>query len=162
MMQRCLPYPMLSALLLLIWLLFNQSIAPGTLMLGALFGILLGKAFGLLRPPKARVRHWLLLLQLFVQVVLDIVRSNIAVARIILRPTSRPASGFVAIPLSLTDPYGLAVLACIITSTPGTIWVSHDTQSHVLLIHVLDLVDERTSIDWIKQRYETPLLEIFQ
>ncbi|MGP1664783.1 MAG: Na+/H+ antiporter subunit E, partial [Rhodanobacter sp.] len=59
-------------------------------------------------------------------------------------------------------PYGLAVLACIITSTPGTIWVSYDSVRSVLLIHVLDLVDEQSWISSIKQRYERPLLEIFQ
>ena len=31
MIRRWLPYPLLSILLLLIWLLFNQSIAPGTI-----------------------------------------------------------------------------------------------------------------------------------
>src|SRR3546814_14963763 len=56
----------------------------------------------------------------------------------------------------------LAVLGGIITSTPGTIWVSYDPIGNMLLIHVLDLVDERTWIDTIQQRYERPLLEIFQ
>lgn len=142
--------------------MLNQSTAPGTLLVGAVFGIALAKVFGLLRPPPARVRNFPLLVRLFVRVVIDIVRSNLAVARIILRRDSRPQSGFVAIPLTLVDPYGLAVLACIITSTPGTIWVSHDSRANVLLIHVLDLVNEQVWIESIKQRYEQPLLEIFQ
>src|SRR3546814_687158 len=44
----------------------------------------------------------------------------------------------------------------------GTIWVSYDPIGNMLLIHVLDLVDEQTWIDTIQQRYERPLLEIFQ
>jgi multicomponent K+:H+ antiporter subunit E len=162
MIRRWLPYPILSALLLAVWLLLQQSLAPGTILLGALLGVALAKVFGLLRPPKARLRHYPLLGWLLVRVVCDIVRSNIAVARIILRRDSRMQSGFVAIPLTLTDHYGLAVLACIITSTPGTIWVSYDSSANILLIHVLDLVDEAGWIDSIKQRYERPLLEIFQ
>lgn len=162
MIRRWLPYPILSALLLLIWLLLSQSVAPGTILLGALLGIALGKMFGLLRPPKAQLRHYPLLGRLFLRVVLDIFRSNLAVGRLILRRDRRARSGFVAIPLQLTDRYGLAVLACIITSTPGTIWVSYDPSANILLIHVLDLVDEAGWIDTIKQRYERPLLEIFQ
>jgi multicomponent K+:H+ antiporter subunit E len=162
MIRRWLPYPILSALLLAVWLLLQQSLAPGTILLGALLGVALAKVFGLLRPPKARLRHYPLLGRLFVRVVCDIVRSNIAVARIILHRDSRMQSGFVAIPLTLTDHHGLAVLACIITSTPGTIWVSYDSSANILLIHVLDLVDEASWIDSIKQRYERPLLEIFQ
>lgn len=162
MIRRWLPYPVLSVLLLLIWLLCNQSTAPGTVAAGVLFAVLLAKVFGLLRPPKARVRNYPLLLWLFVRVVFDIVRSNIAAARLILHRDCRANSGFVTIPLTLTDQYGLAMLACIITSTPGTIWVSHDSAASILLIHVLDLVDEQTWIDSIKRRYEQPLLEIFQ
>ena len=36
MIRRWLPYPILSALLLVVWLLLNQSVAPATILLGAL------------------------------------------------------------------------------------------------------------------------------
>ena len=88
--------------------------------------------------------------------------ESTVLSELILRGAGQVHSGFVAIPLALTDRYGLAVLACIITSTPGTIWVSYDPAANVLLIHVLDLVDEATWIGTIQQRYERPLLEIFQ
>lgn len=162
MIRRWLPYPLLSVLLALLWLVFNQSLAPGTILLGGVLGIVLGRAYGMLRPSKARMRHYPLLARLLLRVIVDIVRSNLAVARLILRRGNQVHSGFVAIPLSLTDRHGLAVLACIITSTPGTIWVSHDAGRNVLLIHVIDLGGEQAAIDSIKQRYERPLLEIFQ
>jgi len=57
--------------------------------------------------------------------------------------------------------YGLATLACIITSTPGTLWVDFNEASGTLTIHVLDLVDETEWVRTIKGRYERPLLEIF-
>ena len=54
-------------------------------------------------------------------VMLDILRSNFAVASIVVQGRRRKrVSGFVAIPLDLRDRMGLAVLACIVTSTPGT------------------------------------------
>ncbi len=162
MIARWLPYPLLSALLLTIWLLLSQSLAPGAIALGAVFAVVLGRMFGLLHPPKVRLRHGHLLVLLFVRVVADIVRSNFAVARIVAHRRRDMRSGFVAIPLTLTDPYGLAVLACIITSTPGTIWVSHDAAANVLMIHVLDLVDEAAWIGSIQRRYEHLLLGIFQ
>ena len=91
----------------------------------------------------------------------DIWRSNIAVAWLIIRPShSRRVSGFVVVPLELRDPTGLAILACIVTSTPGTAWVEYDSASNRLLLHVLDLVDEAHWIDLIKNRYERLLLEI--
>lgn len=163
MTRRWLPYPLLSGLLAVTWLVLNQSLSPGMVLLALLFGATVGKAYGVLRPPKARVRNYRIAARLFVQVVHDIIRSNIAVARIILGGAREQVrSGFVAIPLELDDRHGLAVLACIITSTPGTVWVSYDPGANLLLIHVLDLVDEQDWIDTIQLRYERPLLEIFQ
>jgi multicomponent K+:H+ antiporter subunit E len=54
------------------------------------------------------------------------------------------------------------VLACIITSTPGTLWVSFDQSTGILMIHVLDLIDEREWMYTVKHRYERLLLEIFE
>ena len=94
---------------------------------------------------------------------MDIIRSNVAVGRIILGLGRRQrTSGFVNIPLELRNPYGLAILACIITSTPGTLWVNFDRQRGLLVIHVLDLIDEDDWIRTIKNRYERRLLEIFE
>ncbi|MBL4953526.1 Na+/H+ antiporter subunit E, partial [Neobacillus sp. YIM B02564] len=59
-------------------------------------------------------------------------------------------------------PFGLALLSCLINSTPGTVWVEILPESHQLALHVLDLHDEQWWIDTIKSRYEQPLIEIFE
>ena len=162
-MRRWLPYPAMSALLLVIWLLLNQTLAPGQFVVGAILGVVLARIFRLLDAPTLRLRNPHRLLLLAARVSLDVVRSNYAVAKLIVRGQSRAVqSGFVSVPLRLTNPYALAVLACIITSTPGTIWVSYDAGRNVLLIHVLDLVDEMVWIRTIRDRYEHLLLEIFE
>ena len=62
----------------------------------------------------------------------------------------------------MRDPYGLATLACIVTATPGTIWTGLAPDGAVLTIHVLDLQDEEAWVRTIKDRYERPLMEIFE
>ena len=161
-MTRLLPFPLLSAALLILWLLLNQALSVGHILLGSLTAIVGGWALTLLDLPIARMRRPTAMIRLSAAVLADIVRSNIAVARIILGDGGRERkSGFVDIPLELRDPYGLAALACIITSTPGTLWVNFDAASGTLTIHVLDLIDESEWIRTIKRRYERPLLEIF-
>ena len=95
---------------------------------------------------------------------LDIVRSNVAVAGLILTGGrhGRRRSGFVEIPLELRDPTALAILAVIITATPGTAWMQYDARRDAVLLHVFDLVDEADWIALIKGRYERLLLEIFE
>ena len=162
-MKRLLPYPAMSLFVATTWLILNQSVAPGHLLLGAVLGLVMGVAFGRLQPPPLRIRNRLLLLRLAVRVFGDVIRSNLALLRIIVTGrTRRVKSGFVTIPLKLADPYGLAVLACIITATPGTIWMSYRADEGLLLIHVFDLVDETVWIRTITERYEAPLREIFE
>jgi multicomponent K+:H+ antiporter subunit E len=160
-MTRLLPFPIASASLLVLWLLLNQSLSLGHILLGGAVALVGGWALSALDPPRARPRRLGVLFRLAVLVVADIVRSNVAVAGIILDFERRRTSGFVEIPLELRDPYGLAMLACIITSTPGTLWVDFNAASGTLTIHVLDLVDKTEWVRTIKGRYERLLLEIF-
>jgi multicomponent K+:H+ antiporter subunit E len=162
-MIRWLPFPLLSLFLAVMWLLLNQTLAAGHVVLAIVLGI--GGALSLtaLDLPGFRVRRPRAALRLSFAVLHDIIRSNIAVARIILGPKlPNEISGFLEIPLELRSPYGLAMLAIIITATPGTLWVSFDSPTGLLTIHVLDLIDEDAWIATIKQRYEQPLREIFE
>ena len=162
-MKRWLPYPAMALFILASWLVLNQSLAPGHLALGAILGVALSLLLRRLELPPLKIRNRRLLLALAGRVALDIVRSNIAVLMLILGGQQRKVtSGFVQVPLMLTNNYGLAILACIITSTPGTIWVSYASRERLLLIHVFDLVDETQWIRTIVERYERPLREIFE
>src|SRR5699024_7779396 len=152
-MNRWLPHPLLTAFLLLAWLLLQQSLSPGNILLGLLLALLLARVVDKLELPPLRVRRLDLLCVLLTRVFVDLVRSNIAVARIVLFPHQLHHSGFVHIPLQLSQPHALAMLGCIITATPGTVWVSHDSSRHILVIHVLDLTDKAAWVKHIKQRY---------
>jgi multicomponent K+:H+ antiporter subunit E len=160
-MTRLVPFPVVSASLLLLWLLLN-GLSAGHILLGGAVALIGGWALAALAPPKAHARRLVAILRLAAFVLADIVRSNVAVARIILGLGRRRwISGFVEVPLELRDPYGLTTLACIITSTPGTLWVDFNEASGTLTIHVLDLVDKTEWVRTIKGRYERLLLEIF-
>ncbi|KQZ20015.1 cation:proton antiporter [Mesorhizobium sp. Root552] len=161
-MSRVLPYPLLTASLLTMWLLLN-GLSAGHIVLGSIVAFMASRAMVALQPDKPQLRRWGLIPKLIALVLADVLRSNIEVAGIILRGRRKEFnSGFVMIPLELRDPTGLAVLACIITSTPGTAWVEYHAGSGRLRIHVLNLVDEQAWIDLIKQRYEALLMEIFE
>lgn len=162
-MTRWLPFPLLSFAMFGMWLLLNQSLSPGHLMLGTVLAVAGGLALTPLDLPPLRVRRPRMILELAGIVLVDIVRSNVAVGRIILGPRrAEETSGFMTIPLAMRSPYGLACLAVIMTATPGTLWVKFDPDDGHLTIHVLDLVDEGTWIETIKHRYERRLMEIFE
>jgi multicomponent K+:H+ antiporter subunit E len=156
-----LPYPILSLCLVILWLLLNDF-TLGHLILGSMVAIFAGWALAALRPDKPKLKKWYLLPKLFAVVCVDIARSNLAVATLILKGKRRKhTSGFLLVPLKIEDPTALAILAVILTSTPGSAWLEYDSRDKTVLIHVLDLIDEQEWIDTIKQRYEVLLMEIF-
>lgn len=161
-MRRVFPYPLLSASLLVMWLLLNQSLGLGHILLGAIIGMAAAWATARLDPPKPHVYRYGSVLKLIVFVLVDVFRSNIEVAIILLTGHGRQTSRFIEIPLELTDRVGLAVLSCVLTATPGSAWLNYDSIRSVVLIHVLDLTDEEQWIRTVKTRYEALLLEIFQ
>jgi multicomponent K+:H+ antiporter subunit E len=162
-MKRWLPTPPLSLVLFIVWVLLNQSIDAGTLLLAAVFAVVVPLLTQGLRPAHAKVKRPLLLVKLMGHVAIDLVQSALDVARLLLtRRSSAIASHFVQVPLELRDPSGLAVLAMVLCLTPGTAWAELALDRSTLLIHVFDVDDEEAFIALIKQRYERPLMEIFE
>jgi multicomponent K+:H+ antiporter subunit E len=162
-MRRWLPFPLLSVALAITWLLLNESLAAGHILLGIALGLGGGLLLARLQAPRGRLRRPAAAVELVLLVLEDIVRSNIAVAGIVLSPATRQrVAGFLSMPLELRHPGGLAVLACIITATPGTSWARYDAARNIVTIHVLDLADEEEWIRTFKQRYERRLREIFE
>jgi multicomponent K+:H+ antiporter subunit E len=162
-MKRVLPYPLLWLFLVVMWLLLNRSLGLGQILLGA--GIALFACWGVaaLEPPKPKLRRPGVMLALLGLVLVDIVRSNIEVIILLLRRgPERHQPAFLVIPLELKDPNGLAVLACIVTATPGSAWINYDSARGNVMIHVLDAPDQAAWAETLKQRYEARLLEIFQ
>ena len=163
-MKGLLPHPLLSVALLSMWLLLNDSVDLSHVLLGLLMGVAGGALYARLEPSRGGSRRVVLApaLTLAGAVVVDIIRSNIAVLRIVLRLRLRKrVAGFLAIPLALRDARGLAILAGIVTATPGTAWAHYDAAANVLTLHVLDLFDEEAAVREFKDRYERPLMEIF-
>jgi multicomponent K+:H+ antiporter subunit E len=156
--------PLLTILLLAIWLTVNGKLSVGQVALGAVLSVLLVLAITQLRPVRPRLHRLYLAVPLAATVLVDILRSNFGVAAVVLGLVRdrQVRSGFIDIPLELTDPHGLTILAIIVTATPGTSWAGMSPGGHILRLHVLDLEDEDEMIRLVKQHYEQPLRRIFE
>jgi multicomponent K+:H+ antiporter subunit E len=159
--SRLLPAPLLSAALWLVWLLLNDTLAPGQVLLGAVLAGVLPVVLAPWREPSPRVRRPLAIARLALVVLRDIVACNIEVARRVLGPEDAIHPGFLRFPLALTDAHAITVLATIITMTPGTLTCDVAADRSHLVIHALHLTDASALIADIKARYEAPLQEIF-
>ena len=164
MIKRWLPFPPLSLGLFVVWLLLNQSLDVGTLLLAAIFAIAVPLLTQSLRPRETvRIHRPGTALKLMFVVMHDMVESALTVARLLLtcrNDEMRPC--FVRVPLDMRDPSALAALAMVVCLTPGTAWgeISFDCSS--LLIHLFHEPDPEGFVSMVKTRYERPLMEIFE
>lgn len=160
-MRRWLPSPVVSLAIVIVWLLLVGDLSFGQLLLAAALAVALPLVTERLRPERARMRSPGTALKLALTVLGDIVLSNIEVARRVVGRESRIRPGFVWVPLDITNPYGIAALAGIITMTPGTLSSDLTSDHRYLLVHCFHLEDAAATIAQIKQRYEAPLRRIF-
>lgn len=161
-MKRLLPQPLFSVFLWLVWLLLNNTVAPGHLLLGAMLALALPLFTVRFWPDHLRVRKPLKLLRYIAVLAWDIILANLAVARLIIGPTARLRPAFIRLPLELRNEFAIVVLANTISLTPGTVSSDLSPDRRTLLIHALDVEDPAQAIARIKQRYEKLLQEIFE
>lgn len=162
MMQRVLPHPALSAMLLIVWLFMANAISPGGIVLGAFLALVLPKFTQPFWPDRPKVRFGRALAAYFGVVLFDIVTANFQVARLILFRRNRDLrSSWLVIPTELTTPEAITVLAGTISLTPGTVSADVSADGRYLLVHALDVEDGNAEVARIKARYEARLQRVF-
>lgn len=176
-LRRLLPHPWLALWLWLAWLLLNGTVAPAHLLLGAVLALVLSRlgpaaspsSPSPASPPSARraargapLRRPQVAVRLAARVLRDIVVANLQVAARILGPADALTPRFVWVPLDVREPRAIGLLAGIVTMTPGTVSAELSDDRTWLLVHGLDVDDPDALVAEIKDRYETPIRELFE
>lgn len=89
-------------------------------------------------------------------------RSGVRVARLVLRPRLALRPALIAYPLGVTSDAEITLLANLITLTPGTLSVDVSDDRRLLFIHVLDLADRAAAERAIREGFEARIRRVFQ
>ena len=160
-MMHWLPHPVLSILLFATWLLLSADLSLAHIVLAAILALVIPyvcRSFLAGLPP---IKSLGAAVRLLFVVTYDIVVANVVVARLILGSPKKLRPLFVEMPIALTEPMSISLLASIITMTPGTVSAELTDDNRLLIIHALDCADPSGLIADIQTRYEKPLMEIF-
>lgn len=161
MTARLFPHPRLAIVLALLWLLLNESLSVGHVLLGAALGSVIAWSVRAALPELPRVRAPLEAGGYVLLVLCDILVANVQVARLVLGPVARLRPRIVVVPLDVDQPMVASLLAATVTLTPGTVSVDLDLVARTLTVHALDAPDDATVVVQIKSRYERRLKEVF-
>lgn len=125
-----------TVLLLTVWIGLTNSIDPQELAVGAIVSFIIARFFT--KDTKINLLSLVVKHLKFTPVFLkNLIKSNIAVAKIVLSPKMKINTGVVKLTTQLEDEYDKLLLANAITLTPGTITL--ELNDNTLYVHVLNM-----------------------
>jgi multicomponent K+:H+ antiporter subunit E len=149
--------------LVILWFLLVNQWKLGSLVMALILATLIPLLSAAWWPNRPAIRRPIRLLPYGLLVVRDVIVSSFQVARIILfLPNERIRSAWIAVPLDLTSPEAISLLAGTITMTPGTLTADVSADGRALLVHSLHAPDPDAVRTEIKSRYEARLKRIFE
>lgn len=163
MPKRLFPHPYLSVTLVILWVLLVNEFSLGNLLMAVVLAILIPLFTSGWWPNRPRIHHPWGLISYVLLVLWDVIVANFQVASIILfMPRAKIRSAWVTVPLDLTSPEAISLLAGTITMTPGTLTADFSADGRSLLIHALHAPDPNALSQEIKSRYESRLKRIMK
>ena len=163
MISRFIPHPLLSITLTLVWLGLVNKVTPGNVLLGVIFGVIVPMITAPYWPDRPTLRRPMVAIRYVLVALWDIVVANVQVALMIaFKRNADFKSQWITVPLDLTSPEAITVLAGTITMTPGTLSATLSADARSILVHCLHTEDPEGEVTTIKERYERPLKEVFE
>jgi multicomponent Na+:H+ antiporter subunit E len=153
---------LINVVLALVWAALTGDFSPGGLSIGFILGYLvLYLIRGALGPTTyfAKVGQ---VLGFSGFVLWEIILANLRVARRVLLPRHTMQPRVIAVPLETCTDTEIAVLANLISLTPGTLSLDVSDDRCVLYVHVLYSPDAERSRQEIKSGFEQRILALMR
>lgn len=161
-LERWLPHPWLTLVLVLLWMLLLNDFSFGGLLVGSVLAVVISHLTSQFWPERPPIKSYRKALAYLGVLAWDVVVANLQVTRLILfRRAAELEVRWVVLPLELRSPEAITVLAGTITMTPGTVSCDLSADGRSLLVHCLDAPDAEEAVRQMKDRYEARLKEIF-
>ncbi len=154
-----------SVILFIFWVLINNNFETSTLLIGAGLSLFLSlvfcrscNVFGDVKLTPAALLYTFVYLFIF---LIELIKSNLDVARRVVSPSLPIKPGIVEVKTSLKSPMARMILANSITLTPGTLTV--DVKGDHLFIHWIEVktADQQQATKEIVQKFEKYLTKIY-
>ena len=156
-MKRWLRHPLYTAVLAIIWMVLQERLTLGDFLVGYLVGGIVVWVCRDFWTVRVTIRRPAVFVALILDFLREVVKANLQVAWIVIRPRPDVRPAFIAIPLDLTDDFAITALANMITLTPGTLSVDLADDRSALWVHCLSTDDVDAVREQIKRQFEQPL-----
>jgi multicomponent Na+:H+ antiporter subunit E len=151
---------LLNVVLAFLWMFIKVSYDPISFIKGYIFGLLV--IFVLRRYFHSR--FYLFRLCFFIKLIFifikELILSNIAIVKIVLKPKLDMSPAIFAMDTVLTKDWQITLLSSLITLTPGTLVIDVSDDNKTLFIHAMNIGEVEDEINSIKNSFEKAILEV--
>lgn len=151
---------LLNLLLAFTWMFLKNEYSGNTFTIGYILGLLILIVFRHFFNERFYLLRVYAVMKLVLLFFRELLLSNIAVLKVILKPRLTITPGIFALETKLTKDWEITTLANLITLTPGTLVVNVSADNKILYIHAMDLADKQEAIDNIKNTFEKAIMEV--
>ncbi|TDL76782.1 Na+/H+ antiporter subunit E [Rhodococcus qingshengii] len=151
---------LLNMVLAFLWMFIKVSYDPISFLKGYIFGLLV--IFVLRRYFHSRFylfRLWSFIKLIFI-FIKELILSNVAIVKIVLKPTLDMRPAIFAMDTELTKDWQITLLSSLITLTPGTLVIDVSEDNKTLFIHAMNIGEVEDEIISIKNSFEKAILEV--
>ncbi|CAG9620985.1 Na+/H+ antiporter subunit E [Sutcliffiella rhizosphaerae] len=143
------------------WMLFSNSpVGFNNFLVGYVIGILILLFFRrFLRSDFYMRRVWASMKLAFL-FIMELIKANIDVLRVVLKPKLDNKPGIVAVPTKLTTDWEITLLAALISLTPGTLSMDFSKDGKHIYVHALDISNKEQMIRDIQESFERAIMEV--
>jgi multicomponent Na+:H+ antiporter subunit E len=151
---------LLNMFLGFLWMLMTVSFEPVAFLKGYLFGLLIIFAFRRFFHSRFYLLRVVAVINLIYIFIRELILSNIAIVKTVLKPKLDMKPGIFAYPTILEKDWEITTLANLITLTPGTLVIDLSPNNKILYVHAMDISDAKESIESIKNTFEKAIMEV--
>lgn len=138
----------------------NGDFTVGTFVTGYIIGLVAVYILRNFLPGRFYLKRLYWMVRLFLVFIIELVKANVDVVRIVMAPKIDIHPGFYAYPCDLEEEWEVALLSTLITLTPGTVVVAISEDYSIIYIHGLDMDDADAEIANIKTSFENVIKEV--
>src|SRR5699024_4754584 len=149
-----------NIIIAVIWTFLQNSFTAIDFLFGYIIGIIILyilRRFLIFDFYMNRVWALVKLVMIF---IIELIKANIDVVKIVLSPRLNNQSGIVAVKTRLESDVEITLLAALISLTPGTISMDFSADGKTIYIHALDVPDAEEMIDGIQNSFERAIMEV--
>lgn len=151
---------LLNVFIAFTWMFLSNSFSPTTFLIGYIIGLVMLfmlRRFFTTRFYMGRVWAVIKLLLIFIK---ELIISNIAVLRVILKPKLNIRPAIFELPTDLKTDWEITLLSMLITLTPGTVVINVSEDMSKLYVHTLDMDDVEEAVSSIRNSFEKAIKEV--